>query len=384
MLLTLGAATRQGELATIAAYSVGVSVVAFAATLLGGGTSLAFLTGDLTTQKAVRNVRIRLVLPGVTIGIIILAVVYGFITPLSTVTVILGGATALFNNLSEIEVGFLKRELRTPPIMAADLAVKPLALVFVLGGGSFAVAMVGAAMIRLLLLFIFSRRDPSRIRPFDVSLRTSIARAYDTSLMSMTFLYVYIDRATFLAAPLVMSVTTNGGFAATLSAEQALSAVLVSGLQTSLAVRSQKSGQPAKRWVIKFEVATIAVAILVAALGVIFREQGLQILNLPQTATALTCWVLIWLTLPFGVASRFLQFQSLAAKTHRRALGALLACAIVLTIGMAVALTLRLDWLLPASLLLAEMAATFYGVTLLVRDWRSKGTFDGGLLNDEA
>lgn len=316
-MVILVVATRDGQLEGIAAYGAGVSVVSIAGVVIGGGTTLTFVNGDLDTQRSVRQWRIRVIAPLLVVVGLLATAAYGGLTTIAPADVALGSAAAAINNLSEIESGFLKRRLRTPHITSADIVSRALGIAVMVAGGSFAMTMACVAAVRYGILTLFSLDDPSRRVQLTRPLRAHMNRALRPELAGVSVLYAVLDRLPFLVAPIAVPPTSAGSIAALFNAQQAVAGVLVTGAQTTMAARAESSSHVG--WANRFEALTIGAGAATGGLGLWQSEVLLKFLHVDAVPGIHLSWAILCITIPIGVAGRVLLFRAIARGAERHA-----------------------------------------------------------------
>jgi hypothetical protein len=323
-LATLAAASRYDQHATLAGYAVGVTVAAMSATALAGGSTLAYTTGGLATQVSVRSLRRTIVAPASLVIVAIAGLWISSFTDLLVLSVLAGGIGAVANNLSELEAAHLRQRERVPRLTAVDFLYRIAQLLPVLAGADFAFTFAIASVVRLLVLSLVTRDDPSRkTNKGAQTFRQVYQDAFQLALFVTTVSYVLLDRLILLFVPLGLDAKEAGLIAVGLGAQQGLSAVSVSGLQVALAMRSQR---PSTTWVRYLEQLMLAGAVCVALLQIAFAERLTRLLGIEEMGTA--PWVCLALGLPLAVVARTVAFRLLASHRRRATAWALLLAGI--------------------------------------------------------
>lgn len=336
-------ATRQGQFADIAGYTAGSSLGAIVAAVAGSGTSLAFITGDRRSQKAVLNVRYIVVLPSLMLAAAASSLVYGFSTELHLLSVAAGGISVALNNLSELESASLERRVDTPRILAASVISRSLGLVAVILGATFSIAMVACAASMYVALRLLSGGKAS-LSGEQIGLRESLRVAYDPRLMTVSVLGIMVTRAVPVAIPFFMTATDAGALSALISAQQNITAVLISGLYTIMAARSESGAL--QSWMGRVATMTLAISMGVAVISAVAAPLVIGVLKLGSISGAQVWWVLLSLAVfPFTL-NRQTQY-SLLASGRRAAAAGMLAVNVLLVLlsgGAAVLLCLNVIW----------------------------------------
>ena len=217
---TVVVASRQGQLAEIAAYSAGLGVSAFLGVVVGGGTPLVYATGGPEARQAVREVRWRAVAPALTVLAVLTAVVYVFVAPtLSFTAVLLGGLTVVLTNLAGLDATELQRNGKMALWGVSTLAGKLLPVLVVLVDGKYSVAVSAGAALTLVLNFVFARGLPRLTTDEKIPFKRVIRLSYRPSFIVISLLDVVLVRVAFVVAPLVATPVVAGAFATLLSAQ---------------------------------------------------------------------------------------------------------------------------------------------------------------------
>ncbi len=138
--VTVILAARSGQFADIAAFSAGLSAASLTSAVIGGGTSLAYANGDDDTRAAVKRIRMTIIAPLLVTSGIAAALYYSMSSSLTPIAVGLGGLTAAFLNLSELEGSNLQREFRLPVWAVATMGNRIAIPVLVFAGLSYSLA----------------------------------------------------------------------------------------------------------------------------------------------------------------------------------------------------------------------------------------------------
>lgn len=372
-LVTLAVATRTSDPGTIAGFMAGSGAVSVIAVAAGGGTTIAFATGDDTARGAVRLVRYRLIVPAMTIGALVCAAVYDRTSFLTFLPVVFGGITVVLHNLSELESATHQRGLRTQVLLYGSLISRGTGLVAVLLGANFAVAMCLAAGLNLLILA--AGNWPHREKLPRPSWRQAFKSAYRWELVAMTGLEVVATRAAFIVLPYLNGLEHEhaDAFAALLSGTRSLQAVLTTGLYTVMAHLSATSG-PAPKWVRTFERIVIAAAVLAVPLGALAGPLVLFLLGLP---VGQTWFFLMVASTPFVCLNRKRQYAFITDKYHRGAAAVIGVVAIVAVLWAAIATVVSSTDLLAVTSLVSEGVGWLLVSTVLLHRARRKAQQSG-------
>lgn len=355
-------AMRQGQFASIASFGAGAGVAALASAVVGGGTTLAYTTGTTVRQRAVRLVRNTIVLPVIVIATGIAVLLYAVWGQLDPLGVAAGGISTVASVSAELDASYLRRHVRTVRIFFADTLNRGGTLLLIVLGAPFAIAMLVGAVLRAIVLRMATNRDPSRSGTSRID-KSVLALAYEVRLTSLSVLYSVCDRVGALAAPLSATVPVAGGFMAALSAQQNGSGTLLSGLQTTLAARSQQQSQP--RWANYVDALLVAVGWVAAVVMLVWREPLVGFLGLQENSEPAQYWVAIALLVPAALASRLFEFRFLAIGVPSKAVVSRAIATVVALCGGILAFVGSQISPLAYGLLLAEVASVLTSLALL-------------------
>ncbi len=305
-------ATRDGQFLSIASYAAGSGVAALTSVLVGGGTTLAFTTGDLRRQSAVRRVRVAVVLPVIGLATGIGAFAYSNLGVLSVPGVVAGGLATLFAVGAEIDASYMRRVLRTPSLVTIDILHRALAFFTILVGFDYAIAMLLGAIIRSISLRIVTRADPSR-SPLKMSVEEIFRLAYDRKLTSLSILYALTDRVSSILAPLVAPVPVAGGYIATVSAQQNASGVIMNGVQTTLASRSQQNRKLV--WANKVDMVFVTISFVAGIAIASAKDPLVELLGFDYSTQPEAYWIAVSFLIPASICSRVIDFRMLIGET---------------------------------------------------------------------
>lgn len=331
--LILVLATRKGMFPDIAAYTAGASVGAIVSAVAGSGTSLAYVTGDADTQRAVRKVRFLFVVPMMLLGACGAGVLYSSTTDLALLPVVLGGVTVVLNNMAELSSAALERKMKTPQMLVATIVSRSIGLAVLLSGGTFSSSMLLCSAIGCAILSAWSRADipQTGVSP---SFRQSLKVAYRPSLMGVSVLEIVIARAALLVIPFIVEADVAGAASSLISAQQSITAILGSAFYTMMAATAEGGGR--KQWMQTVSRRTMGLAMLSGPLAALAVPLVIRILGLESFSGAGLWWVLLSLAMPAVVANRRLQFELLGEGRRSTALQLLTVNAAVGVIPLAV------------------------------------------------
>lgn len=315
--LALVLAVRQGQLLEIAAYAFGVSVAAIAAVCVGGGTTLVYTSGSRQERSSVRRVRILIVVPVVISLVVVAAVLSEPLFSLPAVAVLMGGLTGVLNNLSEIESSYLRSQLLTPALTGVEIFSRTATLIMIGGGADYAWAMLGGAAVRQVVLYWLGRNDPTRL-PLFKNRQVGFRAAYDRNLFGSSVAYAFLDRAPYLVVPLMVSPETAGLFAAIYMLCQSTTVLLLSGLHTVLAARS--NGRLTKTAGNSFEYCVLALSLSLPA-GLLWQGAAVSsILNRPFSTEFQEILLVSAMTVPAVLTVRLVQYRLMANRARKTVL----------------------------------------------------------------
>ena len=356
-------ATQEGQFASIASFGAGAGTAALASVAVGGGTTFAYTTGAAPRQRAVRIVRGTIVLPSIVLATALAVLLYAGLGNLDPLGVVAGGLSTCASVGAELDASYLRRHLRTGRLLVADTINRVIAFGLIVFGVPFAFAMLGGAISRMLLLWVFTRADPSRERTLRIT-RSTLALAYEFKLTSLSVLYSLCDRIGALTAPAASPIPVAGGFVAVLSAQQNASGVLITGLQTTLAARSQQRSQLS--WANRLDLLFVAFGVAAAAAMIAWQVPLTEFLGLGTASEPGQYWVAVALLIPASIASRCFEFRFLTTSASGKAVAARAVAASVAIGAAAIAVVGAEIAVLASGLLVAEIASVLVSVGLVL------------------
>ncbi len=361
-LAVLTAATRQGQFTSIASFGAGAAVAALTSVAVGGGTTLAYTTGSTERQRAVRAIRRAIVLPAIltaTAGAMVIYTAFGDLDPLG---VLAGGISTSAGVSAELDASFLRRHLKTGQLISVSILNRGIALAAIILGMNFAFAMLAGAVSRALFLSVLTRNDQSRDAGFRIN-KSIMSLAYEPNLTGLSILYSVCDRVGALVAPATATIPIAGGFVAVLSAQQNASGVLMSGLQTTLAARSQQ--RSILKWASRLDLVFVLAALAGASLMIAAEERLITILALETSSEPGKYWGALAMLIPASIASRVFDFHFIASGMPRNALASRAVATIVALSAAGVALIGSQIAVLANGLLIAEIASILTSSSLV-------------------
>lgn len=361
-LAVLTAATRQGQFTSIASFGAGAAVAALTSVAVGGGTTLAYTTGTTERQRAVRAIRRAIVLPAILIATAGAMAIYSALGDLDPLGVLAGGISTSAGVSAELDASFLRRHLKTGQLISISILNRGIALAAILLGMNFAFAMLAGAVSRALLLSVLTRGDQSRDAGFHIN-RSIMSLAYEPNLTGLSILYSVCDRVGALVAPAAATIPVAGGFVAVLSAQQNASAVLMSGLQTTLAARSQQ--RSVLKWANRLDLVFVFAALAGASLMIVAQDPLIAILALETSSEPGRYWNALAMLIPASIVSRVFDFHFLASGKARNALVSRAVATIVAVSAAGFALFSSQLAVLASGLLVAEIASILTSLSLV-------------------
>lgn len=338
----------------IAAYSAGLGAAAIVSTVIGGGTSLTYVTGDFDARLAVRAVRTKFIAPTLALtAIVVGAALHQQNQHLPLYSLVLGGLTIMLNQLGELEAASLQRQGRitTWTVIATGSRLVSLAAIFL--GTRYSIAMTFGSFIFLLTLIAATRKD-HEFRDPKPPLRMAMRRAYFPSHSLISVLEVVIVRLPFLIAPMLTSAAAAGAFAILLSATQSVSGLITSTLYSVMTMRGHRTdAQHASRPLRNMEMLVLASSVPVALIGAATTNAIIKIFNLSDIQSSDTIWLLLIVALPAVALNRAAQYRFLTQQRGDVAaylLGSIsISCVLVslLSLWQRSVLTLSLGSLIP-------------------------------------
>ena len=361
--LILLVATTKGQFADIAGYTAGASAAALVSAVVGSGTSLAFVTGDTSTQRAVRKVRYSVVAPALVLAAVVSSALYGLVTELNAASVLAGGVTVAFNNLAELATAVLERKFETSKMLVASVLSRITGLVCVAFGVWFSVSMLVVGCLGFMLHQAFARGYLPKVSADDQpSVKRAMRLAYAPTLMSVGVLDTLSIRMVMIVGPLLMSAEAAGALSTLVSAQQILTSLTVSTFYTLMAVRSEKGAL--EGWMRRADVMVVAAALMISTVGVLGGPLVIRMIGLGGFSPAQTWWTLLALAvLPYSL-NRRRQFIALAEGRRTDAVRLLSVLCIGSAVGCMVAFALSAPVWLAGTSLIGEG-----GALLIILGW---------------
>jgi O-antigen/teichoic acid export membrane protein len=237
----LALSARHGQTDEIAAYTVVTAALAFIAIAVSGGSSLLYVSGDNEQRQAVRSQWVFISLPCLTVGTLLVAAFYtqwGYRWP----ALLAAGTVAIGNNLAQLQLSDLARQLRFTTSAVLICGSKLPALVLVAGGTELTTALLVASAVQFAAAEAMLN-STSWLRPRTLA-HLSAAKAVSAfrrnrQLFAYTLAELYSGRAAGLLLSLFATPRVMGCFGAVASAFQALGGVLFAGLQVPMVAKAR-------------------------------------------------------------------------------------------------------------------------------------------------
>jgi O-antigen/teichoic acid export membrane protein len=237
----LALSARHGQTNEIAAYTVVTAALTFIAIAVGGGSSLLYASGDSEQRQAVRSQWVFISLPCLTLGALLVAAFYthwGYQWP----ALLAAGAVAIGNNIAQLQLSDLARQLRFATSAVLICGSKLPALVLVAGGTELTTALLVASAVQFAAAEAMLNRT-SWLR-WRALAQLSVADAVSAfrrnrQLFAYTLSELYSGRAAGLLLSLLATPRVMGCFGAVASAYQSLGGVLYAGLQVPMVVKAR-------------------------------------------------------------------------------------------------------------------------------------------------
>jgi O-antigen/teichoic acid export membrane protein len=304
----LALSARHGQTDEVAAYTVVTAALAFIAIAAGGGSSLLYVSGDSAQRQAVRSQWVFVILPSLTVGAVLVAAFYAH-WGYRWSALLAAGIVAIGNNLSQLQLGDLARQLRFTSSAMLICGSKLPALILAAGGTRLTTALLVASLVQFVATESVLGGTSWLRRPALAKLSPSggiSAFRRNRQLFIYTLAELYSTRAPSIVLSLLATPRVMGCFGAISSAYQALGGVLHAGLQVPMMVKARDRhgiGERATR-TRDAEVLAIVGATIIAACAMVGAPwiTG-DVLHLPIPESADWLRVLA-ATLPFMTVNR--------------------------------------------------------------------------------
>lgn len=309
-------AAHRDEIDEIAAYTVMSGVLALVGVAVGGGGSMLYLGGTDADRQAVRSQRVLVVLPALAVAALAVLAAYGP-RGYPAAALLATAATFVANNLAELPLAQLHRDLRFHLIAAPTLAGKVVALAaFALGLRVTGALLVGAVVNLVAFELIAGRSGLAGQLRQDRPTWGATRRAFRSGrgLYAYTLAELFALRVPGLGLSLVVPVAVMGVFGAVATAFQAVLTVFQSGLNMVLSLRAQAPTRRSDAELLSIGAGVLATAVIAA--GAPWLTQRVIGLDLPEAAEWLR---VLGLALPFFLVNRIAATHAIADGHHGRA-----------------------------------------------------------------
>lgn len=330
----LALSARDGQTIEIAAYTVTTAALALVAIAVSGGSSLLYISGDRDQRWAVRSQWVFVTLPSMLVGALLVGAFYsrsGYSWP----AILAVGAVAVGNNLAQLQLGDLARQMRFTLSAVVTCGCKLPALVMVATGFRLTTALLVATCVQFVAAEVCLGKDSWLRRAQMVHLsprRAASVFRMNKHLFTYTMAELYCARVATVALSLLVSPKVMGAFGAIVSGYQALAGVLAAALQVSMVgrVRDRQGishGGPNRdaEFVAILGAGVIAVVTMVAAPWITS-----DVLRLPPNGPAVWLMILV-AALPFMTLSRAVSLNLIGDGDYRRATKVMLLNAAIIT-----------------------------------------------------
>lgn len=360
----LGLAIADKQFDIVAGYTYGTSVASITAVLASGGSTLTFLTGDSVRRASIRLFRTRFTTPVLIVAALLTAAYVHYFSYLSPWDAVAGGLTVAVTNRSELSRVNLQREELIFATASANVGAKVAGVAMVFSGASYSTSMTTAAILSFALMNLHPQSRPRL--PRAEGLFSSVKHAYSAPMLVYSLATVIVSRIAFIAVPHATTPARASSLATALAALQYIGTVLISGLQTLLAVRRGKGtdlGLDRLEKVYVFTGPFLALALLLVTPQAVpyFSNDG---------SFEAHWWILIALSLPLLIANRARQFSWLAINHDHRAVRQAIILAVTAILMVALAVILATPTLIAATWLVAESVGL--ASSMQVRQGRQK------------
>lgn len=326
---------RHGQTHEIAAYTLVTAVIALVAIAAGGGSPLLYVSGDSAQRRAVRGQWLFIVLPSVTVGIVLVVAFYtrhGYQwSPLVAV-----GVVAIGNNLAQLQLGDLARQMRFAVSAAVVCGSKLPAVLLVAAGVRLTTALLLATVVQFVAMEVALHRTSwlRRAGLAQLSLREAVS-VFRTNRVLFTYAVAesYSARASSVVLSLFATPAQMGCFGAVAGAYQALGGVLTAGAHVSMVARARHRHGLDEKLVRNWSLEIMAILAAVAAAGCAIVAAGWvtgTILQLPIAESADWLRVLV-IALPFMLITRSVALNCIGDGDYRSATKVSLVVAAIIT-----------------------------------------------------
>lgn len=311
--LSLWGASHKGLFNEVAGFGAGMAAGSIASSIVAGGMSLAFTTGDDYDRSVIYHARKGFVMPALVATAVVASLSYGVTTSIPPAAVFCGGLTVAANIYSELDAVLLQRHGRVTLWATLTCISRLLAPALVMVTSSYAVPLVTTS----LALALSVKVSTSRLRPpsFDGSPVSALHHAYSGELAVYTIADTLALRAPLLVAPLALEGITAGKAATLISSQQTVLGVTASALYASMALQSGAAADSSPHVMKsqrKFDKMLISLSALSAVCGVVLIPAFPIVLDIPSDYAFSAFWTALCLAIPVGTLVRYKQYGSIS------------------------------------------------------------------------
>ena len=338
-------AARRGEIVEIAAFTTVSAVLAVVAVLVGGGSSsMLYISGSDEERGAIRSQRVLAVLPALALGAMGVVAVYAGLG-YALAALVASSLVFLLNNLSELPLGQLYRDLRFMLLPVPLMLSKGAAVAAFLAGTPLTGALLVGAVVNLVVLEALvgaqsTVRSLVRERPTIAATRRAFGSTRD--LYTYTVAELYTLRAPSIGLSLVVPVPVMGAFGAVAVVFQALLAVFQAGLFMLLSLRARARSAAGTHEPRRHD--TEVLSLVAGLLGAVVIVGGAPILTadiLRLDAPEASTWLqILGVAVPFVLLNRIVATRAVGDGRSRTGARIMVALAALTTLSLLVAVPL--------------------------------------------
>ncbi|MGH3719188.1 MAG: hypothetical protein ACRDRI_10195 [Pseudonocardiaceae bacterium] len=340
--LLIALAARHGQGAEIAAYTVMTAVLAIVGVVVGGGSSVLYLSGTEDERRAVRSQRILAVFPSLVLAASAVALFYG-VRGYSALALTAAALVFIGNNLAELSLSQLYRDTRFLRTAVPTYLSKAGALAAFVAGAPLTMALLVGAVVNLASLeFLAGPQSSLRAMRHDRPTAAAARRALRSgrALYAYTGCELYALKVPSIGLSLVFPVNVMGAFGAVAAAYQALLQVFQSGLLMLVSLRARRhsgldQAQTHRR---DAELTSLGAGILCAAvlvLGAPLLTMHVLRLHVPESSTWLR---ILGLAVPFFLFNRIIATNAIGDARYSAAARIAVSLAVLSTVSLTIAI----------------------------------------------
>ncbi|MGH3770010.1 MAG: hypothetical protein ACRDRW_01185 [Pseudonocardiaceae bacterium] len=342
--LLIALAARHGQGGEIAAYTVITAVLAIVGVVVGGGSSVLYLSGTEDERRAVRSQRILAVFPALVLTALAVAVFYGA-RGYSALALAAVALVFIGNNLAELSLAQLYRDMRFLRTAVPTYLSKAGALVAFVAGAPLTMALLVGAVINLASVELLagphsSLRAMRNDRPTVAAARHALGSG--RALYAYTGCELYALKVPSVGLSLVFPVNVMGAFGAVAAAYQALLQVFQSSLLMLVSLRARRrSGlDQSETHRHDAELLSLGAGIACAAvlvLGAPWLTMHVLRLDVPESSTWLRT---LGLAVPFFLFNRIIATNAVGDARYSAAARIAGSLAVLSTVSLTIAIPL--------------------------------------------